>query len=102
MDTSTWIAIYLPMFILIFFMMPQQQLIYHAVISNIRRKKGGITMTNELIQKYIGKRCQISTGALGIRVTGMIIDVKEKWIEIETKKGSELINSDFVQNIKLK
>ena len=102
MDTSTWIAIYLPMIVLLFIILPQQQLIYHAVISKIRKKKGGIIMTNELIQKYLGKRCQVSTGSYGIKVIGIIIDVKENWIEIETKKGLELVNSEFIQNIKVK
>jgi hypothetical protein len=83
-------------------MIPQQQLIYHAVVSKIRRKKGVIIMTNELIGKYIGKRCRVSTGSLGVNVTGMIIDVKENWIEIETKKGSEIVNLEFIQNIKVK
>ncbi|MCK5763319.1 MAG: hypothetical protein KAH05_04300 [Clostridiales bacterium] len=59
-------------------------------------------MTNELIQKYLGKRCQVSTGSYGIKVIGIIIDVKENWIEIETKKGLELVNSEFIQNIKVK
>ena len=59
-------------------------------------------MTNELIKKYLGKKCQISTGTFGVNVVGKIVDINENWIEIETKKGNELINSEFVQNIKVK
>lgn len=58
-------------------------------------------MTNELIKKYMGKKCRISTGSLGSTVIGKIIDVNENWIEIETKKGSELINAEFIQSIKI-
>lgn len=102
LDTSTWIAIYLPMIILFFIILPHQRAINDAVISKIRKKKGGVVMTNELIQKYIGKRCKVSTGSYGINVIGTIINIKENWIEIETKKGFELINLEFIQNIKVK
>lgn len=59
-------------------------------------------MTNELIKKYIGENCKISTGSLGTTVVGRIIEVNENWVEIETKKGHELINADFIQSIKIK
>lgn len=58
-------------------------------------------MTNELIKKYIGKTCRISSGQFGTNVIGKIIDVNENWIEIETKKGNELINAEFMQSIKI-
>lgn len=58
-------------------------------------------MTNEIIKKYIGKYCKITTGSMGTSVVGKIIGVNENWIEIETKKGSELVNADFVQSIKI-
>ncbi|KJR44933.1 hypothetical protein UF75_4697 [Desulfosporosinus sp. I2] len=57
-------------------------------------------MTNELIKRYIGKSCLISTGSFGTNVKGKIIDVNENWFEVETKKGSELINAEFIQSIK--
>ena len=90
------------MIVLILIIIPHQQAVCNAIVSKIRRKKGVIIMTNELIGKYIGKRCRVSTGSLGVNVTGMIIDVKENWIEIETKKGSEIVNLEFIQNIKVK
>ena len=58
-------------------------------------------MTNEIIKKYVGKNCKVSTGSFGTNVVGEIINVNENWIEIETKKGKELINADFVQSIKV-
>jgi len=60
-------------------------------------------MANEAIKKYIGEVCNIfATGALGINVeVGKIIDVNENWIEVETKKGNELINADYIQSIKI-
>lgn len=58
-------------------------------------------MTNEIIKKYIGKNCKISTGSLGTSVVGKILEVNENWLEIETQKGKELINADFIQSIKI-
>ncbi|MGH4137555.1 DUF6897 domain-containing protein [Clostridium sp.] len=58
-------------------------------------------MTNEVIKKYIGKKCRISTGSFGTNAIGTIIDVNENWIEVQTKKGNELINAEFIQSIKI-
>ncbi len=101
MNGATWIAIYMPIFILLFIILPQQRSVLKAIIIKNKKRKGAIIMTNEIIKKYIGKRCQISTGTFGTNVVGEIIEVNEKWIEVETKKGNELINSEFVQNIKI-
>lgn len=40
-------------------------------------------------------------GSYGAATSGKILDVKENWIEIETKKGIELMNAEFAQNIKV-
>lgn len=102
MNVTTWIAIYMPLFILFFVILPQQRAASKAVILKIKRRKGVIIMTNEVIKKYIGSNCHISTGTYGINVVGKIINVNENWIEVETKKGNELINAEFVQSIKIK
>jgi hypothetical protein len=72
-----------------------------SIILKCKKRKGLISMTNEVIKKYIGKNCRISTGSFGTNVIGKIIDVNENWIEIETKKGNELINAEFIQSIKI-
>ena len=100
MTTSTWIAIYLPIFIIFFIVLPQQSSIRKALL--IKKKKKGLRiMTNEVIKKYIGINCSISTGSFGTNLIGKIIDVNENWIEVETKKGIELINAEFIQSIKI-
>ena len=68
----------------------------------IKRKKGRAAMTNELIKKYIGKYCYVTTGNMGVSVKGKIVEVNENWVEVETKSGSEILNLDFIQNIKIK
>ena len=58
-------------------------------------------MTNELLQKCIGSNCVISTGSFGNALTGIVKNVNENWIEVETKKGNQLVNSDFITNVKI-
>ncbi|WP_459195464.1 DUF6897 domain-containing protein [Wukongibacter baidiensis] len=102
MNAATWVSIYMPLFILFFIIFPQQRALRNAVLLKIRRRKGVINMTNEMIKKYIGKNCHISTGSFGISIVGEIIEVNEKWIEVRTKKGNQLVNSEFIQNIKIR
>ncbi|MEQ8156926.1 MAG: hypothetical protein ABRQ25_18975 [Clostridiaceae bacterium] len=33
-------------------------------------------MSDEVIEKYLGKYCKISTGAFGITIAGKIIDIE--------------------------
>ncbi|HBW38995.1 DUF6897 domain-containing protein [Desulfosporosinus sp. BICA1-9] len=101
MNIGSLIAIYLPFFIIFFVVLPQQRTLYKAILLRIKKRKGVVKMTNELIKRYIGKQCLISTGSFGTSVKGIIIDVNENWLEIETKKGSELINAEFIQSIKI-
>jgi hypothetical protein len=101
LNSATWIAIYMPLFILFFVILPQQRLMQKSIIFKIKKRKGLIIMTNEVIKKYAGRNCRISTGSFGTNVIGKIIDVNENWIEIETKKGNELINAEFIQSIKI-
>lgn len=101
MNSTSWIAIYLPIFILFFVILPQQRTMEKSIINKKKKGKGLIIMTNEIIKKYIGKNCRISTGSFGTNVVGKIIDVNENWIEIETKKGIEVINAEFIQSIKV-
>lgn len=103
MNTGSWIAIYMPLFIIFIIILPQQRAVQKAVLLRIRKRKGKgvVNMVNELIKKYIGKNCQISTGSFNNSVKGRIIDVNENWLEVETKKGKELINAEFITSIKI-
>jgi len=56
-------------------------------------------MKNELICKLIGTFCTLSTGAWGSAVQGKIVAVTDNWIEVETKKGIQLVNADYVSGI---
>ena len=58
-------------------------------------------MSNEILKRYIGMNCYISTGTFGTNLAGKIIEINENWIEVETKKGIEIVNAEFIQNIKI-
>ena len=91
----------MPLFIVFFVILPQQRELRKSIILKRKRRKELIIMTNEVIKKYMGNNCKISTGSFGTNVIGKIIDVNENWIEVETKKGKELINAEFIQSIKI-
>lgn len=101
MNTGSWIAIYMPLFIIFFIILPQQRAVQKSVLFKIRKRKGVIEMTNELVKKYIGQNCHINSGSLGTNVKGTIVEVNENWLEVETKQGNQLINADFIQSIKI-
>ncbi len=101
MSPAIWIAIYMPIFILLFIIIPQQnQMQALAAKHNIKRRRMS-KLSHEMIKKYIGKVCKITTGSYGSTTSGKVLDVKENWIELETRKGIELMNAEFVQNIKV-
>jgi hypothetical protein len=102
LNPSSWIAIYVPLYLIIFIIIPQKRQIEKAILLKVKKRKGVLRMTNEVLRKYIGNECKISTGSLGTTVVGEILDVNENWLEVETKKGKELINADFIQSIKVK
>lgn len=101
MDTASLIAIYLPVFIIFFVVLPQQYRMKKIIAVKRQKLKGVKCMTNELLKKYVGMNCSISTAAFGTSLLGKIIEINENWIEVETKKGIEIINSDYVQSVKI-
>lgn len=67
-----------------------------------KKKRGHIEMTNELIKSFIGKFCNIYTGSFGTsyqKVT--IVDVVDNWIKVDNKGKIDLLNTDYIQNIKI-
>lgn len=100
METGSWIAIYLPLFVILIAQAQNEASIRNMIIRRHRRKEFK-PMTNELLQKYVGKRCRISSGPYGTSTRGVIREVNDNWLEVETNQGSELVNAEFVQNIKV-
>ncbi len=92
----------MPIFLTIFVILPRQREMQNLILKKIKKRKGATIMTNEMLRKYVGKQCKIYQRSFGTNVTGKILDINENWIEVETTNGTQLINADFVQNIKIK
>jgi hypothetical protein len=90
----------MPVIILFCVVLPQQYRNQRFVVLKNKMRRERAKMTNEVIRKYIGSTCTISSGSFAA-VTGKIIEVNENWIEVETKKGRELVNADYIQSIKI-
>ncbi|WP_293659332.1 DUF6897 domain-containing protein [Anaeromicrobium sp.] len=100
MNPAIWISIYLPMFVVLFILIPSEHRIITAKIK--QKKKRGVKMSNDLIKSYIGKVCNISSGSFGPKFQKVkIIEVVDNWIKVEGKGKIDLINIDFIQNIKI-
>jgi preprotein translocase subunit YajC len=97
LSTGLYYIAFFPIFILLLVIIPQQKRMISKI--KIKRKRGGSILTNELIQKYMGKNCMVSTGNFGGCAMGEITAVADKWIEVNTNKGSRLVNADFVTKI---
>ncbi len=90
---------WIPVFVLLFIILPaaQEAARRAAVLKVIRRRRE--RMTNDIVLKYVGKVCVMSFGNRNI--TGKILEVNNNWAEVETKKGREVLNLDYVQSIKV-
>lgn len=98
MDSFSWIAIYIPLLLILFTAYRQKK---HMRLTNTRKRKRGHTMTNELLRSYLSKHCKISTGSMDNSITGTLKELNDNWLEVQTNKGIELVNIDYIQKIKI-
>ena len=54
---------------------------------------------NELIQRFVGKHCQVYSEN-GNCVQGVVETVEGNWVSVQTRQGTELVNLDYVSRIK--
>lgn len=101
LDTSTWIAIYLPIIVLFLIILPSEN--RKAMITRFHiKKKGGTKMSSELIKTYIGRECNIATGTFGTSFTGVkIVEVVDNWMKITGKNKVDLVNIEYITSIKI-
>lgn len=103
MNTGTFIALYLPLFIVFFVLFPANRR-HRFVVRRLKKLRGENVMSNELIKSCIGKICTISTGSLGTSYSKVeIVEVVDNWIKVKGKGKSktDLVNIDFIQSIKI-
>lgn len=100
LNPAIWITTYLPIFVVLFILIPSQRRIINAIRK--QRKLRGVKMSNDLIKSYIGKVCNISSGSFGSTFKKVkILEVVDNWIKVEGRGKIDLINIDFIQNIKI-
>ena len=101
MNSGAFVAIYLPLFIVFFVIMPKNRK-NSFIVSKLKKRRGDKVMSNELIKSCIGKTCTISTGSFGTSYSKVeILEVEDNWIKVQNKNKIDLVNSDFITNIKI-
>lgn len=90
------IAVFLALLV-IFFARRRRMAVVRSRIKK-RKKKESLRM-NELLLSYVGKNCYVYTFDGAVAMEGTIAAVNGQWMEIETKKGKKLVNSDYVMRI---
>lgn len=72
------------------------------LLRKLRNQRGERKVSNQLIMSCIGKVCTISTGSFGSSYSKVkVLEVVDNWIRIESKGREDLINSDYIQHIKI-
>ena len=101
MNPAIWIAMYLPIFLLFFVILPSQRR-NAALIRKKRKKRGLVKVNNDLLKRYVGKTCNISLGAYGSSYNkARIVELVENWMRIEVKGKENLINTEYIQAIRI-
>jgi len=101
MDPAIWICVFLPLIIILIVSVQHRKNILWY-ITRKRILKRSIDMS-EIVKKFIGKTCLITTinsGALDGGLVGEIAAVEDNCIVLRDKKGESLINLDFVVTVK--
>ncbi len=99
MNPSIWISIYTPLIIMIISHIQRKK---QLLVLIQKRRKRGTLMSNEILLTCLNKTCTIYTGSLGKTYTKVVvISVVDNWLKIEKNGMQELINSDYIQNIKI-
>jgi len=88
-------AVYICILMLLFVVLAAQRNQRMFVVRRIRRRKRGSIDMNELIQRFLGKNCEIYLNS-GSAVEGTIEMLEGNWISVRTKKNVQLINLDYI------
>ena len=100
MEASSFIAIYMPIFIVLFVIVPLMKR-KSLAIQRARKKRSEPTMTNPLFLEYIGKRCNIVTSFGRSYRQVEILAVEENWLKISKSGTEHLLNIDLIESLKV-
>ncbi|MFA9398734.1 MAG: hypothetical protein ACERKV_10785 [Clostridiaceae bacterium] len=101
MNPALWVSMWLPLFI-VFLGVISARKRNIIIAKKLKREKGERKMSNELIKNYVGYLCTISQGSFGTAYQKVrIVEVVDNWIRVEKNGKVDLINIDYIQNIKI-
>ena len=98
MNPAIYIAIFLPIFIILIQAPAQNRIIINNIVKRKTKKEKYEMM--EHVKKFIGKECYIYTiQSMSSPIKGIIKDVDDNSIILETKKTKDVINLDYVMRV---
>jgi len=104
MDTSNYIAIYLPIFIVVLMAAyaAYDGMIWHVIRMKKRRK--GVAVMSEALLQFVGKECVVVTASSlgGGSIAGVVKAVDGNWMTVESKNKTNMVNTDFIMRIQEK
>ena len=99
MNAGSWIAIWLPVLLLLYLLWVRKKAVLHHNAAANCRKKGGKPPMEEIIQKLMNEQVYVTT--INDTLNGTLTRYADGWITLADKKGKEqYINADYI--IKLK
>jgi hypothetical protein len=98
-STGSWIAIWLPVMLVLYLLWVRKNAILHHNAAENCRKKGGKPPMEEIIQKLMGEKALVTT--IEGTETGILSRYVDGWITLTDKKGNEkYLNGDYIVKIK--
>lgn len=99
----TFSAAYVPIIVIIILMFAESSAYKNWVVIKKQKGRRGLYYMSDYLKKFVGKKCFVSTGSFGTSITGTIMGIEDKWMEIEVKenKPKEIINLEFVQRMRV-
>jgi len=98
LNPAIWIAIFLPIWIIIIVNLNNNKELQKSIIFKLKKKREGQRMSNEVIKNFIGKDCIMST--FQTQITGVIESIEDNWVIIRVGEQIEIINIDYISRIR--
>ncbi|MGB4588533.1 MAG: hypothetical protein WBI17_04775 [Clostridiaceae bacterium] len=98
MNPAIWIAIFLPIWISIMVSLNNKKELQKSIIFKQKKKREGLSMSNEVIRNFIGKDCIITT--FQTQVNGIIESIEDNWVILRVGNQIEIVNIDYISRIR--
>ena len=99
MSAATWVAVYLPLFIVLWLLWQTRRGVRQCRAAAIHRKKGGVPIMEAIILKLMQKGVAITT--INDTLTGKLTRYENGWLTLTDAKGREqYVNADYIIKMK--